>query len=151
MLAAVTPTRALSPLDGEPDPGGADCVACGRCCHHGPHTVQLLEEDEARLGPDRLRRLTIVMDRPPFFRFVKNDGGRCGGLDVRRPGRYPCGIYDVRPEGCRIVEPGSPCCMEARRLGHLGESVLFKRADRVRLEPPGAAREAVLSARGHSK
>lgn len=123
----------LPPIEGEPDPNGADCVACGRCCHHGPNTVQLLEEDEVRLGEERLVRLTVVMDRPPYFRFVKNAGERCGALDVSSPGRYPCAIYDARPEGCRIVEPGSPCCLEARRLGHLGSSVDFKRPTRAPL------------------
>ena len=34
------------PLEGAPDPNGADCVDCGRCCHHGPRTVHLLEDDE---------------------------------------------------------------------------------------------------------
>jgi Fe-S-cluster containining protein len=89
--------------------------------------VQLFEEDEARLGDERLHRLTVLMDRPPYFRFVRNDGERCGALDVSRPGEYPCAIYDARPEGCRIVEPGSPCCLEARALGHLGTSVEFER------------------------
>ncbi len=117
-----------SPLAGLPDAGGGDCVACGRCCHHGPGTVQLLEEDEHRLGEERLLRLTVLMDRPPFFRFVKNDGARCGALDLSIADRYPCAIYDARPEGCRIVEPGSPCCVEARALGHLGKSVDFKRS-----------------------
>lgn len=117
----------LTPVAGEPDPEGGDCVACGRCCHHGPHTVQLLEQDELRLGEERLTRLTVLMDRPPFFRFIRNDGERCGGLDLSVPERYPCAIYDARPEGCRIVEPGSPCCLEARRLGHLGTSVEFER------------------------
>lgn len=121
----------LTPVQGEPDPDGADCVACGRCCHHGPSTVQLLEADEARLGEPRLTRLTVLMERPPFFRFMQNEGGRCAGLDRSEPDAYPCGIYTDRPEGCRIVEPGSPCCMEARQLGHLGESVQFRRADRV--------------------
>lgn len=102
-------------------------MACGRCCHHGPSTVQLLEEDERRLGDERLRRLTVLMDRPPYLRFVRNDGARCGALDVSVAGRYPCAIYDARPEGCRTVEPGSPCCLEARALGHLGTSVEFKR------------------------
>jgi Fe-S-cluster containining protein len=82
------------------------------------------------MGDDLVRRLTVVMDRPPYFRFVRNDGDRCGALDVTFPGEFPCGIYAVRPEGCRIVEPGSPCCLEARALGHLGKSVEFKRADR---------------------
>ena len=117
----------LPPLDGQPDPDGADCVACGRCCHHGPQTVMLHESDEERLGLDLLHRLTVLMDRPPFFRFVKNDGHHCGALDISVPGHYPCSVYAVRPDGCREVEPGSPCCLEARRLGHLGKSVEFKR------------------------
>ncbi|MFO0679912.1 MAG: YkgJ family cysteine cluster protein [Polyangiaceae bacterium] len=120
----------LTPVEGEPDPGGADCVACGRCCHHPPRTVTLLEEDERRMGDANLRRLTVVDPKPPHFRFVVNDGRRCGALDTRVPDTYPCGVYDVRPSGCREVEPGSPCCLEARRLGHLGSSVEFKRVAR---------------------
>jgi Fe-S-cluster containining protein len=123
----------LAPIEGAPDPGGADCVACGRCCHHGPRTVHLLETDEARMrgragGDDLLRRLTVLEAKPPGFRFVRNTGERCAGLDVSVPGRYPCAIYEVRPDDCRIVEAGSPACLEARRLGHLGTSVEFVRA-----------------------
>lgn len=117
----------LSPVPGEPDPSGADCVACGRCCHHGPRTVHLLEPDEERMGQRLLPLYTDVEERPPYFRFVKNTGERCAALDVSVPGRYPCAIYEVRPDDCRIVEPGSPACLEARRLGHLGSSVEFKR------------------------
>lgn len=115
----------------EPDPEGAHCVACGRCCHHGPFTAQLHEADEERLGSERLRRLTVLMERPPFFRFMSNDGRRCAALDCSEPGRYPCSIYSVRPQVCRTVEPGSPACLEARRLGHLGSSLGFRRSDRV--------------------
>jgi uncharacterized protein len=115
-----------------PDPHGADCVACGRCCHHGPSTVHLLEPDEERVlrrddGAELLRRLTVIDDRPPGWRFVRNGGDRCAALDVSVPGRFPCAIYDVRPDDCRLVEPGSPSCLEARRLGHLGSSVEFSR------------------------
>ena len=125
---------ALTPVEGAPDPGGGDCVACGRCCHHGPSTVHLLEADEARIlarpgGAETLRRLTILDDRPPGWRFVTNTGVRCGALDVSVPGRYPCSIYDVRPDDCRLVEPGSPSCLEARRLGRLGSSVEFSRPE----------------------
>lgn len=109
------------------DPEGGDCVACGRCCHHPPRTVHLLEEDEERMGPRLLPIWTDLETSPPYFRFVKNAGERCGGLDGSSPGHYPCAIYEVRPEDCRIVEPGSPCCLEARALGHLGDSVEFKR------------------------
>jgi Fe-S-cluster containining protein len=79
------------------------------------------------MGDELLTRLTVVMDRPPHFRFVVNDGERCGALDASTPGHHPCSIYERRPEGCRTVEPGSPCCLEARRLGHLGSSVEFFR------------------------
>jgi hypothetical protein len=89
--------------------------------------VHLLEDDERRMGDALLRRLTVLDDRPPGFRFMKNEGKRCGALDVSVTGRYPCSVYAVRPEDCRIVEPGSPCCLEARRLGHLGTSVEFQR------------------------
>jgi Fe-S-cluster containining protein len=121
-------THGLAPVEGEPDAGGADCVTCGRCCHHGPSTVHLLEADEARMGEALLVRLTVLDGRPPGWRFMKNGGDSCGALDVSVPGRFPCSVYVVRPEDCRIVEPGSPCCLEARRLGHLGSSVEFLRA-----------------------
>jgi uncharacterized protein len=124
---------ALPPLDASPDPGGKDCLGCGRCCHHGPATVHLLDTDEARVlarrdGERLLRQLTVLDDRPPRWRFVKNTGERCAALDVSVPGHYSCLIYDVRPDDCRIVEPGSPACLEARRLGRLGSSVEFLRS-----------------------
>lgn len=121
----------LTPIEGEPDPDGGDCVACGRCCHHPPRTVHLLEADEARLGERLLPLWTDLEDKPPHFRFVKNTGSRCACLDVSVPSQYPCSIYERRPEDCRIVEAGSPACLEARKLGHLGSSLGFKRADRV--------------------
>ena len=58
---------------------------------------------------------------------MKNDGERCAALDVSVAARFPCSIYDVRPDDCRLVEPGSPVCLEARRLGRLGSSVQFTR------------------------
>ncbi len=127
----------LSPIAGEPDPAGADCVTCGRCCHHGPRTVHLLDTDEARVraradGEEILRRLSVIDQTPPGWRFVANPGDRCGALDVSVPGRFPCSIYDVRPDDCRIVEPGSPACLEARKLGRLGSSVEFLRSPRSR-------------------
>ena len=115
-----------------PDPWGGDCVACGCCCHHEPSTVHLLDTDEERLrrapdGEGLLLRLTVLDDRPPGWRFVRNDGACCAALDTTTPGLFPCRIYAYRPDDCRIVEPGSPCCLEARRLGRLGTSVEFVR------------------------
>lgn len=117
----------LTPISGTPDPNGDDCVECGRCCHHVPRTVHLLEGDEERMGKRLLELYTELDERPPWMRFIKNAGDRCGALDVSTPGAYPCAIYPSRPEDCRIVEPGSPACLEARALGHLGGSLAFQR------------------------
>lgn len=124
----VTP---LPPVFGPPDAGGADCVACGRCCHHPPRTVHLLETDDARMPERTLHRLTVLDGTPPGWRFMKNDGERCSALDVSVPGRFPCAVYESRPDDCRIVEPGSPACLEARRLGRLGSSVEFTARERA--------------------
>jgi uncharacterized protein len=124
-MANAATSFGLSPVSGPPALDGSDCVTCGRCCHHGPRTVHLLESDEQRLGPRRLEIYTDLEASPPYFRFIKNSGHRCGALDVTVPDRYPCAIYDGRPDDCRIVEPGSPACLEARRLGHLGSSIEF--------------------------
>jgi Fe-S-cluster containining protein len=122
----------LPPISGDPDPNGADCITCGRCCHHPPSTVHLLDTDEARVlahrdGSDILRRLTVLDPRPPGWRFLRNTGERCAAVDVSVPGRFPCTMYEVRADDCRIVEPGSAACLEARRLGHLGSSIEFQR------------------------
>jgi hypothetical protein len=92
----------------------------------------MLESDDARVlarsgGEALLTRLTVLDPRPPGWRFLLNTEGRCAALDVSVPGRFPCSIYDVRPDDCRIVEPGSPACLEARALGYLGSSVEFVR------------------------
>ncbi len=79
------------------------------------------------MGPEVLRRLTVLQDKPPFMRFMGNGGSRCSALDVSVPGQYPCLIYSVRGDDCRVVEPGSPACLEARVLGHLGASMEYQR------------------------
>ena len=86
------------------------------------------------MGKRLLDLYTDLDTKPPFMRFVKNEGDRCGGLDVSVRGSYPCAIYASRPDDCRIVEPGSPACLEARELGHLGKSLEFQRRGR---EPGG--------------
>jgi Fe-S-cluster containining protein len=121
-----------APIEGLPDPDGADCLACGRCCHHGPRTVHLLDTDEARMlahpdGEEMLRRLTVLDDSPPGWRFVDNTGERCAALVATPDGGFPCAMYPVRPDDCRLVEPGSPACLQARALGRLGSSVAFAR------------------------
>ena len=54
----------LPPVEGVPDPEGGDCVTCGRCCHHGPRTVHLLESDDERMGSVLLERYTELDGAP---------------------------------------------------------------------------------------
>jgi len=89
--------------------------------------VHLLEIDDARMGEVLLERYTTLDRSGPGWRFMKNTGTRCAALDTSKEGLFPCAVYAHRAEDCRLVEPGSPCCLEARRLGHLGPSVDFKR------------------------
>ena len=120
----------LAPIQGEPRADGGDCVDCGRCCHHEPRTVHLLDTDDERMAKVDRRYLAVYTEldpTPPGWRFMKNAGERCAALDVSVPDKYPCAVYEGRSEDCRIVEPGSPACLEARRLGHLGHSVSYLR------------------------
>jgi Fe-S-cluster containining protein len=110
-----------------PDPDGADCVACGRCCRHGPRTVHLVEADEERLGADLLATYTERVGSAGF-RFLLTEDDHCAALDVSVPGVHPCRIYPVRPADCRDVAPGSPCCLASRRAGRL---VNVPRCDRT--------------------
>jgi uncharacterized protein len=118
---------ALPPREGELRFDGTDCVECGRCCHHGPQTVHLLEADELRMGEALLEQYTELQSKPPGFRFIKNPGDACAGLDRSEKGKFPCVIYEHRPEDCRIVDVGSPVCLQARALGRLGDSVQYQR------------------------
>ena len=64
----IEPGTAARILTGGILPDGADCVACGRCCHHAPRTVHLLESDDVRMGEVLLERYTQEMrtDRGDF-------------------------------------------------------------------------------------
>src|SRR5580698_5329990 len=80
----------LLPITGVPDPGGADCVGCGRCCHHPPRTVHLLESDDARMSEGALVRLTVLDSTPPsceVLRFAQDDSSiACARQALREAG-----------------------------------------------------------------
>ena len=71
------------------------------------------------MGEELLRRWTEVHERSGY-RFVRNTGERCACLDVSAPGRFPCLVYEHRPEDCRVFRAASEGCREARRHGRLG-------------------------------
>ena len=120
----------LEPLAGAPDPGGGDCVACGRCCHHGPSTVHLLDGDDGARGraaphpADRPRRTAARLAlRPERGRPLRR---------ARRLGARPLPVQHLRRATRRLPHRGArfPCCLEARKLGRLGSSVDFRRKPR---------------------
>lgn len=99
-----------------------DCLACGRCCFATENYVQVYAEDLVQLGPVRTERYVIPHTWPPAewragetadTRFMRMRDGHCDALDPQ-PGRYACTIYEDRPLLCRVYEPGSPSCLEAR-------------------------------------
>lgn len=71
------------------------------------------------MGEVLLRRWTEVHERSGF-RFLLNTGTRCACLDTSVPGRFPCLVYERRPDDCRVFRAASDGCREARRLGRLG-------------------------------
>lgn len=99
-----------------------DCVACGKCCFHAPNYVELFPEDLVRLGDKRTARFAVkstlskAQRRPGEHdgtRFMRMENGHCAALEITH-GAFLCSIYEDRPLLCRVFEPGSPSCLEAR-------------------------------------
>ncbi len=97
-------------------------MACGACCANTDRNrgiewfeyVEIERRDRLRREPDLLRRLTVVNDAGEIHMKLTADG-RCVALEGEIGDRVTCGIYDLRPAGCKRVEPGSYACKRARR------------------------------------
>ena len=125
------PEMPLTPVTGEPDPGGRGLrgvrpLLSPRSSHGAPARHRRGEgaRPSGRRGDPEAAHGARPSTAGLALRAERR--GALGALDVSVSGRFPCGIYPVRPDDCRIVEPGSPACLEARRLGHLGSSVGFQ-------------------------
>lgn len=97
-----------------------DCLACGACCHAGPNYVLLYEEDLVVLRQRGAMHLTArsTLEVPRAGEtgeelYMRSESGHCVALDPV-PGRWACTIYEDRPLLCRVFEPGSKPCLEAR-------------------------------------
>jgi Fe-S-cluster containining protein len=85
-----------------------ECTSCGCCCFStAPEYIRVFEVDEARMGGAELAFTEEVEGK----RVMRFRDGRCGALEVR-DGRYLCSIYEMRPDACRWLEPGSGACRE---------------------------------------
>lgn len=99
-----------------------ECRTCGACCYGDELWVRLAAGDVERLGDERARRLTVLVENGRGFRAraMRMVGGRCVALrDALPDGRGGgCSEYEARPGICRTFEAGSPDCLAARaRMG----------------------------------
>jgi Fe-S-cluster containining protein len=95
-----------------------DCRTCGACCYGDEMWIHVMERDDARLGDDAVRRLTVLTrhGRGYVARSMKMEGGRCTAYRDRLPdGGCGCSIYETRPDICREFAAGTPDCHAARR------------------------------------
>ncbi|HEU4536281.1 MAG TPA: YkgJ family cysteine cluster protein [Polyangiaceae bacterium] len=99
-----------------------DCQACGACCTNPDENrregfVDYVEVDPrgplAR-DPDRGKRFVVYnAEGRPHLRL--DPSGRCAALRGRLGASVRCAVYALRPRGCRLVEPASLRCLQARR------------------------------------
>jgi Fe-S-cluster containining protein len=104
-----------------------DCTRCGACCQNPDdnvaegYTFYLAIEDGAPLLRDAKLVSRLVMhdaDGKPHLRLESN--GRCLALRGKIGRQAVCTIYDVRPQGCRKLQPGDARCEQARRERGVG-------------------------------
>ena len=94
-----------------------DCLTCGACCAF-PVGVEV-KRGEAR---PVLRYWETEADDAPegtvINRYLPMDPetGYCGHLCGTVGGSATCGVYEDRPDECRIFEAGSDRCHEIRRI-----------------------------------
>jgi Fe-S-cluster containining protein len=101
-----------------------DCIACGRCCYYNkPDYALLYPEDIVAFGPAGLAKHTTKSTlsgkslRPGEDGseiYMRMENGHCCALEVTPDVSYTCSIYEGSPLLCRMFEPGSADCLEAR-------------------------------------
>lgn len=119
-----------------------DCQACGACCCNTQRNLDAGTQDyveitrEDRLfREDRvlLRSLADKNDDGVFHMRLVGEEQRCVALEGDLGEGVGCGIYKLRPAGCRNVESGDEECLKARRLHGLPLSVAEDRERIARL------------------
>jgi Fe-S-cluster containining protein len=99
-----------------------DCQACGACCCNTQKNIALRHRGYVEVLPSDalfhepvLSKLTVLDDKGvPQMRLVGEEQ-RCVALSGTLGERVRCTIYDLRPQGCRLVEPGDDECLLARK------------------------------------
>lgn len=84
------------------------CQACGACCAYSAEWPRFSLESEAALA---LIPAALVDDANGRMRCV---GDRCSALSGTIGRATACTVYAVRPEVCRVCQPGDVECGMAR-------------------------------------
>jgi Fe-S-cluster containining protein len=98
-----------------------DCTACGACCTNPEENrsegfLYYVEVDRgfSLLARADLRKRYVVEDPEGVPHLRLDPAQRCAALVGKLGKRVHCAIYEHRPRGCRLVEAGSPRCLQAR-------------------------------------
>lgn len=98
-----------------------DCTECGACCMNPDENKAedypwYLEAVDTKLldKPD-LKKKHVVYDPDGVPHLRLDPSGRCAALVGKIGKRVRCTIYELRPKGCRLLMPGDPKCIQARR------------------------------------
>ena len=99
-----------------------DCQRCGACCCNpdenraeGFAYYVEVQPDSRLLARADLRKRYVVEDDGGVPHLRLDPSGRCAALRGKLGQQVSCAVYANRPRGCRLVEPGSPHCFQARR------------------------------------
>ena len=89
-----------------------ECLDCGACCFSElEQYARVSGADYERLG-ERAAELVAFDGHRAYLRMVD---GHCAALQVEaHSGRFPCSIYELRPQTCRDLGRGSGACCGER-------------------------------------
>ncbi len=76
--------------------------------------VEVPRGEKLLTRPELLKRYTVRGD-DEVVHLRLDASHRCVALRGKLGQKVHCAIYAYRPRGCRLVEPGSPRCLLARR------------------------------------
>ncbi len=99
-----------------------DCRTCGACCgpelDEGTH-VDLFDVDVQRLSHAFREKHVVARgdgESSLATKRTRSSGTVCVALLGSVGRRVSCSIYERRPSACRDYVPGSPGCLESRRI-----------------------------------
>ena len=88
-----------------------DCQKCGACCSFKwSWPIFKRDRSDATGIPAEMQRTDYPL--------MKTENNRCVALEGEVGTAVKCSVYNCRPTACRLFEPGSKLCLEARsKLG----------------------------------